>query len=87
MHDLLTRIPAWRADCEQNKQETIDAVKATAHEQVPYNVQGVSTSHVAGPVCTDRFSLVLGRVQSFLGDGSSHAPERSRQASGGQEKP
>ncbi|RDX52641.1 hypothetical protein OH76DRAFT_1554302 [Lentinus brumalis] len=30
----------WRADCEQHKQETIDAVKATAHEQVPYNVQG-----------------------------------------------
>ncbi|KAI0752741.1 hypothetical protein C8Q80DRAFT_472567 [Daedaleopsis nitida] len=30
----------WRADCEQRKQETIDAVKATANEQVPYNVQG-----------------------------------------------
>lgn len=35
---------AWRADCEQRKQETIEAVKATAHEQVPYNVQGVSVS-------------------------------------------
>ncbi len=34
-------ILAWRADCEQRKQETIDAVKATANEQVPYNVQGV----------------------------------------------
>ena len=33
---------AWRADCEQRKQETIEAVKATANEQVPYNVQGVS---------------------------------------------
>ncbi|KAL7284724.1 LOW QUALITY PROTEIN: hypothetical protein ACG7TL_002030 [Trametes sanguinea] len=31
---------AWRADCEQRKQETIEAVKATANEQVPYNVQG-----------------------------------------------
>ncbi|KAH9927913.1 uncharacterized protein BXZ73DRAFT_90629 [Epithele typhae] len=31
---------AWRADCEQRKQETIDAVKATANEQIPYNVQG-----------------------------------------------
>ncbi|KAI0698973.1 hypothetical protein C8T65DRAFT_581645 [Cerioporus squamosus] len=30
----------WRADCEQHKQETIEAVKATANEQVPYNVQG-----------------------------------------------
>ncbi|KAI9060094.1 hypothetical protein FKP32DRAFT_1595832 [Trametes sanguinea] len=30
----------WRADCEQRKQETIEAVKATANEQVPYNVQG-----------------------------------------------
>ncbi|KAH9854565.1 hypothetical protein C2E23DRAFT_867186 [Lenzites betulinus] len=31
---------AWRADCEQRKQETIEAVKATANEQIPYNVQG-----------------------------------------------
>lgn len=39
---LTTTSVAWRADCEQRKQETIDAVKATANEQVPYNVQGVS---------------------------------------------
>ncbi|KAI1786929.1 hypothetical protein LXA43DRAFT_897130 [Ganoderma leucocontextum] len=31
---------AWRADCEQRKMETIEAVKATANEQIPYNVQG-----------------------------------------------
>ena len=39
---LMRAIIAWRADCEQRKQETIDAVKATANEQIPYNVQGVS---------------------------------------------
>ncbi|KAI0649912.1 hypothetical protein C8Q79DRAFT_355651 [Trametes meyenii] len=31
---------AWRADCDQRKEETIEAVKATANEQIPYNVQG-----------------------------------------------
>ncbi|EJF61726.1 hypothetical protein DICSQDRAFT_169744 [Dichomitus squalens LYAD-421 SS1] len=31
---------AWRADCERHKNETIEAVKATANEQIPYNVQG-----------------------------------------------
>ncbi|KAM5533001.1 hypothetical protein V8D89_013343, partial [Ganoderma adspersum] len=31
---------AWRADCEQQKMETIEAVKAMANEQVPYNIQG-----------------------------------------------
>ena len=36
-NDLLS---AWRADCEQRKAETIEAVKATANEQIPYNVQG-----------------------------------------------
>ena len=38
---LMRAIIAWRADCEQRKQETIDAVKATANDQIPYNVQGV----------------------------------------------
>ncbi|OBZ76665.1 hypothetical protein A0H81_03304 [Grifola frondosa] len=29
----------WRADCERHKEETIASVRATANEQVPFNVQ------------------------------------------------
>ena len=39
-------LPGWRADCERHHQETIDAVKSTANEQVSFNVQGVSISVV-----------------------------------------
>lgn len=31
---------SWRADCARHQEETINAVKATAQEQVPYNVEG-----------------------------------------------
>ena len=37
---VLITFLAWRADCEWHKNETIEAVKATANEQIPYNVQG-----------------------------------------------
>ncbi|ESK83171.1 hypothetical protein Moror_14980, partial [Moniliophthora roreri MCA 2997] len=30
----------WRADCERHHQETLDAVRETADEQVPFNIQG-----------------------------------------------
>ena len=33
---------SWRADCARHHEETINAVKSTAQEQVPYNVEGVS---------------------------------------------
>jgi len=36
----------WRADCERHHQETVEAVKSTANEQVTFNVQGVSISKV-----------------------------------------
>jgi hypothetical protein len=41
----LSHIPsaAWRADCERHHEETINSVRSTAQEQVPFNVQGVST--------------------------------------------
>lgn len=32
----------WKSDCERQQKEIIDTVKATAQEQVPFNVQGVS---------------------------------------------
>lgn len=38
---------AWRADSHRQHEETINAVRATANEQVPYNVQGVRTLHSA----------------------------------------
>ncbi|KAH6910772.1 hypothetical protein BKA70DRAFT_1424429 [Coprinopsis sp. MPI-PUGE-AT-0042] len=31
---------SWRADCARHQEETINAVKSTAQEQVPYNVEG-----------------------------------------------
>ncbi|TFK75643.1 hypothetical protein BDN72DRAFT_448936 [Pluteus cervinus] len=31
---------AWRDDCQKHHQDTLDAIKDTAHEQVPFNVQG-----------------------------------------------
>lgn len=37
----LLHIAAWRADCAQHHRETIDSVRSTANEQVPFNVQGV----------------------------------------------
>ena len=40
----LSHIPsaAWRADCERHHEETINSVRSTAQEQVPFNVQGAS---------------------------------------------
>ena len=39
---LIGGILGWRADSNRQHEETISAVRATANEQVPYNVQGVS---------------------------------------------
>lgn len=33
----------WRADCARQHEDTINSVRQTAQEQVPFNVQGVST--------------------------------------------
>jgi hypothetical protein len=38
---LIFHFTAWRADYTQQHQETIDTVRSTAQEQVPFNVQGV----------------------------------------------
>jgi hypothetical protein len=34
-------LSGWRADCARHHEETINAVRQTAQEQVPFNVQGV----------------------------------------------
>lgn len=33
---------SWRNDSARNREETLAAIRETANEQVPYNVQGVS---------------------------------------------
>ena len=40
-------LAGWRADCERHHQETIEAVRSTANEQVSFNVQGVSISRLS----------------------------------------
>lgn len=32
---------AWRNECEQHHADIISAVRETANEQIPYNLQGV----------------------------------------------
>ena len=32
----------WRNESARNREETLAAIRETANEQVPYNVQGVS---------------------------------------------
>lgn len=39
----LVQTIGWRADCEKHHLETIEVVRSTANEQVPFNVQGVCT--------------------------------------------
>ena len=40
---------SWRNDTARNREETLAAIRETANEQVPYNVQGVSHSRLAIP--------------------------------------
>lgn len=72
--------PGWRADCERHHEETINTVKATANEQIPFNVQGVCfflrVSERLVRKLT-RLSAVSGWVQQSLSDRGSHASWRS----------
>ena len=36
----------WRNESARNREETLAAIRETANEQVPYNVQGVSCLHL-----------------------------------------
>lgn len=56
---LILLSSGWRADCERHHEETISAVRSTAHEQVPFNVQGY----------LDEFSKALAtEVRMLLGE-------------------
>ncbi|KAG6380162.1 hypothetical protein JVT61DRAFT_8251 [Boletus reticuloceps] len=58
---------SWRADSTRQHQETINAVRATANEQVPYNVQGY----------LDEFSKALAaEVRMLLGEVGKLREER-----------
>lgn len=57
----------WRNDCERHHKETIEAVKSTASEQVPFNVQGY----------LDEFSKALAaEVRMLLGEVGKLREER-----------
>ncbi|KAF9011887.1 hypothetical protein BDQ17DRAFT_794534 [Cyathus striatus] len=58
---------SWRADCERHHKETLDAVRQTAQEQVPFNVQGY----------LDEFSKALAsEVRMLLGEVGKLREER-----------
>ncbi len=59
----------WRADSERQHAATIEAVKATAQEMVPYNLTGY----------LDEFSKALaGEIRTLLGEvGRLHEQKRS----------
>ncbi|KAJ7253065.1 hypothetical protein B0H12DRAFT_1233772 [Mycena haematopus] len=66
--ELLTALSdTWRADCTRQHQETIDAVRSTAREQVDFNVQGY----------LDEFSKALAsEVRMLLGEVGKLREER-----------
>ncbi|KAJ7291224.1 hypothetical protein C8J57DRAFT_1044474 [Mycena rebaudengoi] len=66
--ELLTSLSeSWRADCARHHEETIAAVRQTAQEQVPFNVQGY----------LDEFSKALAsEVRMLLGEVGKLREER-----------
>lgn len=55
-------LPGWRNECEKHHEETISAVRSTANQQVPFNVQGVGLKEYTFLFSVVNFvlSLVLG---------------------------
>ncbi|KAM6501107.1 hypothetical protein JOM56_004121 [Amanita muscaria] len=66
--ELLTNLSeSWRADCAKHQEETLNAVRQTAQEQVPFNVQGY----------LDEFSKALAtEVRMLLGEVGKLREER-----------
>lgn len=54
----MAAVPGWRSDTRSHHEETIAAVRHTASEQVPFNVQGVSRNFRNLPPGT-RLSLMF----------------------------
>ena len=63
---------SWRNDSARNREETLAAIRETANEQVPYNVQGASYLYPAIPALThtkqylDEFSKSLANEVRML---------------------
>lgn len=54
----------WRNEGERRHQETLDAVRATAREQVPFNIQMVSVSVLHSSLThRDRCSILMNSVK------------------------
>ncbi|KAF9255250.1 hypothetical protein L218DRAFT_884584 [Marasmius fiardii PR-910] len=66
--ELLERLSnEWREDCERHHHETLEAVRSTADEQIPFNVQGY----------LDEFSKALAtEVRILLGEVGKLREER-----------
>ena len=81
---LIGGVLGWRADSNRQHEETISAVRATANEQVPYNVQGVRTIYfcLETPLTPtlqyiDEFSKALAtEVRMLLGEVGKLREER-----------
>jgi hypothetical protein len=68
----------------QRHEDTLNAVRATAQEQVHFNVQGVSLRSFILCPRADRCPAVSGRVQQGARVRSAHAARRGRQAPRGE---
>lgn len=65
---------SWRNDAARNREETLAAIRETANEQVPYNVQGVSRSCPVILASTNTRSVSRG-IQQVSCERSSDALE------------
>jgi len=57
---------SWRNDSARNREETLAAIRETANEQVPYNVQGVSCLYPAVPASTHTVNSISMSSASLL---------------------
>ena len=57
---------SWRNDTARNREETLAAIRETANEQVPYNVQGVSNLFPAVSASTHAANSISMSLASLL---------------------
>jgi hypothetical protein len=57
---------SWRNDSARNREETLAAIRETANEQVPYNVQGVSCYSVRRPCVSSHSKQYLDEFSKSL---------------------
>ena len=57
---------SWRNDSARNREETLAAIRETANEQVPYNVQGVGCLYPAISASTHTTNSISMSLASLL---------------------